>query len=100
MATLTFKYPVKIDGKIYKADEAVDEQLVAESAKTEQAEMLKETVPPNNADDKETNGEEQGIDVELTGMSLEQLKTFAKDNGFDIKGCTTKAQIIEAIQKV
>lgn len=98
MATLTFKYPVKIDGKIYKAGEPVDEQLVAEGAKAEQDETPKETAPFDNAEQGETDGEDDGTDVELTGMSLEQLKKFAKDNGFNIKGCTTKTAIIEAIE--
>lgn len=99
MATLTFKYPVKINGEIIKAGEAVDEQLIADGAKAVQEEIPETPAPPETPDNGATDGEEQGEDVELTGMSLEQLKKFAKDNGFDIKGCTTKAAIIEAIEK-
>lgn len=99
MATLIFKYPVKINGKVYKAGEAVDEQLVAEGARAVQEEIPETPAPSETPDGGEADGEEPGGDVELTGMTLEQLKKFAKDNGFDIKGCTTKAQIIEAIEK-
>lgn len=99
MATLTYKYPVKINGKIYKEGEAVDEQLVADSAKKINGQSSEQFEAHNHIDDGENGSEDTNADIELTEMSLSQLKQFAKDNGFDITGRTTKAQIIEAIEK-
>ncbi len=99
MATLTFKYPVKINGRVFQAGEAIDEQLVTEGARAVQEEIPETPTPSESPEGGEADGEEKSGDVELTGMTLEQLKQYAKDNGFDIKGCTTKTAIIEAIEK-
>ncbi len=101
MATLKYKYPVKINCKVYKAGEAVDEQLIADGSEPEKEETVKvpETPDGGEADGDEADSGEADGGAELTGMSLEQLKQYAKDNGFDIKGCKTKSDIIEAIEK-
>lgn len=98
MATLTYEYPVKINGKIYKSGAPVNEQSVAESSKIEQKKVI---VTPNseNIKESEASGEKSAVNVELTGMSLQQLKKFAEDNSFDISGCKTKSDIIAAIEK-
>lgn len=42
--------------------------------------------------------EEEEVEVDLDGMSVKQLKAFAKDNDVDLDGVKGKANIIEAIE--
>lgn len=42
---------------------------------------------------------DQGVDDELDGMTVDELKEYAREAGVDLKDVTRKADMIEAIRK-
>lgn len=47
----------------------------------------------------ETPDDEQHVDDELVGMTVDELKEYANEAGVDIKGKTKKDDIIQAIRE-
>ena len=48
----------------------------------------------------EDAGEDEEMELDaLAGMTIAQLKEYAKDNGIDVTGCKTKAQYLAIISE-
>jgi len=53
----------------------------------------------DGSEDDNTDAEDTADDVNLDSLSVPSLKKFAKDNGIDITGLTTKEPILKAIKE-
>lgn len=92
MAVLIIKGEVKVGDFYYEKGD-----IIIELSEVEERRLVKAGVAELcefNPDDDDYNDE----DLELEEMSLAQLKECANGNGIDIKGMTTKAQILEKIK--
>lgn len=57
-----------------------------------------DTETPDDKDD-ESDADDAADDINLDSLSVPSLKKYAKDNGIDITGLTTKEPILKAIKE-
>lgn len=77
-----------------KFDEVDDNTPVDEPAQT----PGKTVVPSTNADDEDVDTTDEDVEVELSEMSVAELKAVAKEEGIDVKGLRKKNELIAAIE--
>lgn len=80
--------------------EVTDEKVAMSLVKKGYFEIVEETEETGDEGEGDADGGETGTDYEaLNATNKTELAAYAEQNGISIEGCTTKAQILEAISE-